>query len=450
MISASLRNAFFYKEGDSRNTLLHDFTQKDVLQRSPSFTSEEWDLIIYDSHIEIANIEWIKTRWPLAIIAPCISAQSLFRNVQSTAILENKFPPTNLTPLEILKETTSNPSRQQLTTSRLKELQIKFQIVGNSPELQTTFLEANRIANCNSNVVIYGESGTGKELFARYIHGSGKREKGPFVAINCTALPEPLLESELFGHAKGSFTGATSNKIGLFEEADGGTLFLDEIGDMSLVLQAKLLRVLQERKIRRVGENQMRPVNVRVISATHKSLREEVKANRFREDLYYRLEVVPLKIPALRDRHGDIKVLAEHFLKIYNKKNETNIGPLSSEVIAYLEKRRWPGNVRELENCIERAAVMSQGRNIEIADVMEFQYGTDEIYESEIPKSNTESFSIDCPGRLPLLEDVIQKYLEFALAYNSGAKDLTARQVGIDRKTLYKRLTRHKEISKNG
>jgi DNA-binding NtrC family response regulator len=242
-------------------------------------------------------------------------------------------------------------------------------IVAKSPALHKAIELAKRVAPSEATVLITGESGTGKEVFARLIHRSSRRADRPFIAINCSAIPENLLESELFGHAKGSFTGAEQSRAGLFEEAEGGTLFLDEIGDMPFHLQSKLLRVLQERKIKRIGENQMRDVNVRIIAATLKNLGEEVKMKRFREDLFYRLNVIPIRLPSLRERKEDILPLARHFLERFSARYSKPIRGFTREAAEWLLSSSWRGNVRELENAIERAAVVSSASAIGIDDL---------------------------------------------------------------------------------
>ena len=242
-------------------------------------------------------------------------------------------------------------------------------ILGKSPGMLEVFDLVKRVANANANVLIAGESGTGKERVARAIHELGPRAKKPFIAINCTAIPDTLLESELFGHAKGSFTGAVQRKRGLFEEAEGGTIFLDEIGDMDLSLQAKLLRVIQERKVRAVGENVDRPIDVRILAATHKDLKQSIKNATFREDLYYRLSVIPIVIPPLRHRKEDIPLLAEHFLRKYTAENGSRVTAFSKAAIAKLTNIPWEGNVRELENQIERCVVLAKGGFIEESDL---------------------------------------------------------------------------------
>lgn len=242
-------------------------------------------------------------------------------------------------------------------------------MIARSSNMLNVIQFARRIASSEANVLIQGESGTGKEVIARAIHSNSARNNGPFVAINCSAIPETLLESELFGYAKGAFTGAQDKKIGLFEEANEGTLFLDEIGDLNQPLQAKLLRVIQERQIKRVGENQYRPINVRILAATHKNLEVEVQKGNFRQDLFFRLNVIRIDIPALRERRDDILPLADVFLKKFAAKNSSAVRGFSKEAQEYLFAQEWPGNVRELENAIERAVILSQTELIQPQDL---------------------------------------------------------------------------------
>lgn len=312
-------------------------------------------------------------------------------------------------------------------------------IIGRSPKLLLALDLAKRVAKSTSNILITGESGTGKEIFAKYIHSESPRKKGPFVAINCSAIPENLLESELFGHAKGSFTGAHDKRIGLFEEAQDGTLFLDEIGDLSLSLQAKLLRVLQEKKIMRVGENQYRPVNCRIISATHKDLAVEVRERRFREDLFYRLDVIPITIPPLRDRPEDVIPLAESFLRRFALENGSPAKVFSKEAVKFLLENPWRGNVRELENTVERAVVLCDKSEISLNDFIPLSPTLICKFENHA-ELDGDTFFLRCVEKLPELDEVIHKYIEFAVKKRNGALDKTAKEIGIDRKTLYKRL----------
>ena len=238
-------------------------------------------------------------------------------------------------------------------------------IVGRSPSLVAAIAVARKVARYPSTVLVTGESGTGKELVARLIHDEGPRAEKSFVAVNCGAIPETLLESELFGHVKGSFTGATTDKPGLFEEADGGTLFLDEIGELPASLQVKLLRALQEGEVRRVGANTPRRVDVRVIAATNRDLAADVAVNRFRGDLYYRVNVVSIRLPPLRERREDVPELALHFLRRHNARLSLDVRHIAPEAMRMLGSYAWPGNVRELENVIERALVMATGSTVE-------------------------------------------------------------------------------------
>jgi two-component system response regulator AtoC len=249
--------------------------------------------------------------------------------------------------------------------AELSALRAPSGIVGRSAAIQQVLAVAAKVARHPSTVLITGESGTGKELIARYIHAGSPRADAPMIAVNCGAIPENLLESELFGHAKGAFTGATAEKRGLFEEADGGTLFLDEIGELPPPLQVKLLRALQEGEIRRVGDNADRPVDVRLVAATARDLEADVAAGRFRADLYYRINVVRLHLPPLRDRREDIPELVRHFIQLYARRLSLSVNAVSPAAMRLLMEYAWPGNVRELENVIERSLVMAEGTQVE-------------------------------------------------------------------------------------
>lgn len=300
-------------------------------------------------------------------------------------------------------------------------------VIGKSTRMKEVFDLVLRVAQAKTNVLIQGESGSGKEMIARAIHENGPRATKPFLPINCTAIPEALLESELFGHAKGSFTGATQRKRGLFEEAEGGTLFLDEIGDMNVALQAKLLRVIQERKIRPVGDTVSKDVYVRIIAATHKDLKSAIKDGLFREDLYYRLSVIPILIPSLRERKEDIPLLADHFLKKYAATNNIAVKGFTKRAMAKLISLRWEGNVRELENVIERAVVLSCQPWIDDADIPS-------------PESvNSEQFFSNATRSFPTLDQLESKYIQLVLDKTAGRKDKAAQILGINRRTLYRK-----------
>ena len=259
----------------------------------------------------------------------------------------------------------------------LRTIRGEEDIIGRSQSMRAAMDVAQKVARHPSTVLLTGESGTGKELFARLIHKSSPRADEAFVAVNCGAIPEALLESELFGHAKGSFTGASHDKAGLFEEAHGGTLFLDEIGDLPVALQVKLLRALQEGEVRRVGANSPTQVDVRLITATNRDLAADISTGRFRGDLYYRINVVTIKLPPLRDRPQDIPELALHFLRRYNERLQLGVESIAPAAMRQLADYAWPGNVRELENVIERALVLAHGSTIEPEHLAEFVQASD-------------------------------------------------------------------------
>lgn len=352
--------------------------------------------------------------------------------------------PLNMTQLQIALERAiflrklSEENQSLRTLIKNQESQTAPGIIGKSLVFLKTIDVAKRVAKSMASVLISGESGTGKEVIAKMIHASSTRSSAPFIAINCSAIPENLLETELFGHAKGAFTGAQAQKIGLFEEAEKGTIFLDEIGDLSLPLQAKLLRVLQERQIKRVGENQTRDIDVRMIFATHKNLMHEVSEGRFREDLFFRINVVPINLPALRDRKEDIIPLAEYFLKKYSVMNNSIAKSFAKEAMQYLLDHSWKGNVRELENMVERAVVLATQPTIRQSELI--LENVADANSSQLKILTTQEFPVGSNGVLLTLNEVIQKYIQFALNKNNGMKDKTAKDLEIDRKTLYRRV----------
>lgn len=313
------------------------------------------------------------------------------------------------------------------------------QIIGKSRVMLEVFQTIEKVAPAQSTVLVTGDSGTGKELVARAIHDRSRRKDKPFVAINCTAIPENLLESELFGHIKGSFTGAIADKKGLFEEADGGTLFLDEIGDLDLSLQAKLLRVLQEKKIKPVGANKEKTVDVRVITATHKNLQKAIGDQLFREDLYYRLSVLPIQLPPLRQRREDIPLLANHFLKKYSSINNSSVKSFSTKAMHELINFPWNGNVRELENVIERLTVLGTGEVVESTHL-----------EAGAPNENAEEFFFSSTQDWPTIEELNRRYIDLVLEKTGGRKEKAAQILGINRRTLYRREKESNEgVSEN-
>jgi two-component system NtrC family response regulator len=304
-------------------------------------------------------------------------------------------------------------------------------IVGNSEKLREVLDMAGRVAASDATVLITGESGTGKELLAKGVHYNSLRADGPFVAVNCAAIPENLIESELFGHVKGSFTGAIRDKEGKFELADGGTLFLDEIGDLRIDLQAKILRALQERHVDRVGGVAPIPVDVRVIAATNKDIERSVKEGSFREDLYYRLSVIPVRMPPLRERKDDILLLVDHFVKKFNPSRDVSV---TREALDVLTAYGWPGNVRELENAIERASVLKRGNTItpdELPDKLRKE------------KNSVENIILNLPDEGISLEDLEKKLIIRALERHKGNQTRAAEYLDITRPTLIYRMEKY-------
>ncbi|MBP8806833.1 MAG: sigma-54-dependent Fis family transcriptional regulator [Kofleriaceae bacterium] len=310
------------------------------------------------------------------------------------------------------------------------------EIIGGSPKIAAVLRAIEKVAPAATTVYIAGESGTGKELVARAIHRLSGRADGPFVKVNCGALTETLLESELFGHEKGAFTGAIKQKLGRFELADKGTLFLDEVGDVPPAMQVKLLRALQEQEFERVGGETPIKVDVRVLSATNKDLEREVAEGRFRQDLFYRLHVVPLRLPALRDRREDIPLLAQHFVDKLGPKTNPRIQAVGDAALGRLMAYHWPGNVRELENAIEQALVFADGAEIEVAALPAFLQGT----------AAGDDERLDVPRQLSLpdiLDDLERQLILKAFEKAKGVKTETARLLGIKTSALYYKLEKY-------
>ncbi len=330
--------------------------------------------------------------------------------------------------METLKET-----EQQLRSHRrvfgraTRDGDQQLGVIARGPAMLQLVDLVRRVANVDIKVLITGESGSGKERIARLLHDESSRAAGPFVAINCGAIVETLLESELFGHARGAFTGATKDRPGLFDAANGGTLLLDEIGEISAGMQLKLLRALQEREVRRVGENKNRSFDVRVIAATNRDLARDVASGHFRQDLYYRLKIVELRVPALRERRNDILPLARLFLANATARLKRKVSSLSPAAAEQLLRYDWPGNVRELENAMECAVVLARGRRIELAD---------------LPEEVREAFStpVAAAGAIRTLDAVERDYIVAALELNGGNQARTAEQLEIGTATLYRKL----------
>jgi DNA-binding NtrC family response regulator len=320
-------------------------------------------------------------------------------------------------------------------TSLRRELEAKTEfnfVVGKNRAMAEVLDIVRRVSPAESTVLITGESGTGKELIAREIHRHSLRRHAPFVVVDCGALVETLFESELFGHVKGSFTGAHETKHGRFEVADGGTIFFDEVGNIGLNIQAKLLRVIQEREVNRIGSSKPIKVDVRILAATNENLADGVRKGKFREDLFYRLSVVPIHLPPLRERKEDIPPLVAYFLQKYNEKTKKNISSVSPRALRALKEYDWPGNIRELENTIERAVVLSRADSIGLEDLM---------YHGISAGSSGPGLS---GGRPKTLEDMEKDHIRAVLRAQSGNKTRSADILGIDRKTLWAKIKKFK------
>jgi DNA-binding NtrC family response regulator len=437
-----LVSCFTSPVGFLKNAQLREDKQKSQGEKSEF----EYDLVISDLKMpEMDGLQLVKKMrnfWDIGEDLPIIfitahgSLETAVEAIRMGAF-DYLLKPIDMTELKVSVRRAlrfNELTRQNVILRNEVKKQWQWQgIVGKSSRMKSVFDLIQRVADTEANVLITGESGTGKELVARSLHASGRRRDEAFIAINCSAIPENLLESELFGHGKGAFTGAAQVKKGLFEEADGGTIFLDEIGDMAPALQAKLLRVLQDRKIRPVGETKDKKINIRIISATHRNLREEIKKDNFREDLYYRLSVFPIGLPALRERKEDIPVLAEYFLKKFSASHDRNIKGFSGEAMEKLLQHSWPGNVRELENTVERAVVLTEGPLVEESGVF-IEQEEQEGYGAEGEEFESNLLPEDVP-----LRELERQYIQHILKKSGGVKEKAARVLGIDRKTLYRK-----------
>lgn len=395
-----------------------------------------FDLIVCDlllphkNGIEIMReIKALHPKVPVIMITASQSIESAVLALKKGAF-DYITKPLNLSELEVVSQ---RALQHLLLEKNYAELRLLTQapreglLLGNSSKMRELRALVDRVAHSSASILISGESGSGKEMVARALHSKSGREEKPFVPVNCSAIPLTLLEAELFGYKKGAFTGAIENRVGLFEEAQGGTIFLDEIGDMPMALQTKLLRVLQEKKIKKIGSNEYKNIDVRIIAATHRDLKTSVRKGEFREDLYYRLNVIPIHVPPLRDRKEDIPLLAYHFLKKFNLLNEKNIQGLSKEAITKLMRLKWGGNVRELENTIERAVVFSSNAFISENEIttegsLEIDEKVSHLFEELMP-----------------LRELERLYINYVLDKTGGRKDEAAEILGINRKTLYRK-----------
>jgi len=403
---------------------------------------EPFDLLITDMRMPemnglelLKNIKKIDERIPVIIITAYGTIQNAVEAMKHGAY-DYILKPFDMEEMKTIISRALELERLRREREFLREevwQQYRFEdLIGRSPAMRNIFSQITRIAKTKSTVLITGESGTGKELVARAIHINSPRANAPFVAINCAALPENLLESELFGHVKGAFTGAVESHPGKFERADGGTLFLDEVSSMSPALQAKLLRVLETQEFERVGGTNTIKVDVRIIAATNKNLEELIREGKFREDLYFRLNVVPIKIPPLRERREDIPLLVRHFVEKFCKEMGKKIKSISKAAMEALVEYDWPGNVRELQNIIERAVVLSEGDTITVNDLP---------FRPEIPTVQI--------GDLPykeakerLISRFERDYFEKLLKETGGNISQAARRAGMDRKNFYDKIKR--------
>jgi two-component system response regulator PilR (NtrC family) len=316
-------------------------------------------------------------------------------------------------------------------------------IIGQSSKMRAIFDMIQTVAPQSSRILITGESGTGKELVARAVHENSSRSKAPFITINCGAFPETLLESELFGYMKGAFTGANENRRGLFQAAHGGTLFMDEIGNMNLAMQVKLYRVLQEGKIRPLGSNEEMDVDVRVITATNKDLEKAIAADEFREDLFYRLSVIPIHVPPLRDRREDIPLLARHFLERFRKSMEKQVEAISPQAMSRLESYDWPGNVRELENTIERAVALESGPEISVTVLPERIAASRASVAPAVDAASAEGFPTEGIDFESVLAGTEKRYLQAALEKSDGVRTRAAELLKISYRSFRHYAKKH-------
>ena len=400
---------------------------------------QEIDLVFLDIQLGGMNgmdvLKKIKEEWP-GLEVLIISGHGTVENaVEAIKIGAYDFlqKPLSLVKVKLSARHALEKSRQARELKRWKQDQEKRNlIIGNSAAVQRVKEQILKIGPSQGRVLITGESGTGKELVAHAIHQASSRKTGPFIKVNCAAIPKDLIESELFGHEKGAFTGAIQQRRGKFELADGGTLFLDEIGDMEFSTQAKVLRALQEGEFERVGGTQTHKVDVRVIAATNKNLEELVKKNVFRNDLFFRLNVVPFYVPALRERIQDVPILVRHFIEIFGEENNKPGIEFDEKALQLLSRQSFPGNVRELKNLVERLAIMSSGLQIGEKEVLEILGNKTE--------ENTQEIFLKTRSLAQAKEELEKKYVETQLALNEWNISKTAEGLGIQRTNLHRKM----------
>ena len=414
-------------------------TTGESLEASKILKKEEFDVIVTDLKMKgLKGLDLLEVAHKVAPMTPVIiitafgTIESAIKAMKMGAYdyITKPFQMDEIV-LTVRKALENRLLKKEVIRLR-KEVESRYdfhQLIGKSPSMQKIYDLIERISDSSSNVLITGESGTGKELVAKAIHYNGVRKEGPFVAINCAAIPETLLESELFGYKKGAFTDAKSDKKGLIFEANEGTLFLDEITEMPLTLQAKLLRVIEEREIRPLGDTNSYPIDVRIISSSNRNIKSTIQEGRFREDLYYRLNVIDIPLPPLRERKEDIPLLIQHFITKFSNELKKGISGVSEGALKVLVSYSWPGNVRELENIIQRAITLSQHEVILPDDLPAsiIQKTDEKLFE----KAMEEKFTLD---------QLEKEYVKRVLIETGGNKSKAAEILGLDRKTLYRKL----------
>ncbi|HRT27699.1 MAG TPA: sigma-54 dependent transcriptional regulator [Syntrophales bacterium] len=421
---------------------------EDGQQAIDAFLGEKFDLVITDLKMPRVDglqlLEFIKGVNPESVVVMVTGHGTVGTAVEAMKLgafdYVTKPLKDDLVMLTVERALSFAKLREENATlkSHLKKQYGFGKMIGYSDAMKRVFETIEKVASSDSTVIIYGESGTGKELVAKAIHFNSDRSGFPLVAVNCCAIPEDLLESELFGHEKGAFTGATQSRVGRFELAAGGTIFLDEIAEMSPALQVKLLRVIQEREFERIGGVRTISVDVRIIAATNQDLEKAVKERRFREDLYYRINVIPIHLPPLRGRKADISILANHFLSKFNKAKKKNIGRILPEAMAYLERYPWPGNVRELENLIEMLVVMKETGDIAAAD-LPAKILNARGKENAAPPESIPDEGVDFNSLVTGFE---KDLLLRALSKTGGAKKSAAKLLNLNRTTFVEKLKR--------
>ncbi|MDY7036243.1 MAG: sigma-54 dependent transcriptional regulator [Thermodesulfobacteriota bacterium] len=414
---------------------LHVSTAKDGMSAFEEIAKNDYDLIITELNLPQMNgLELLKRVKQSNESLPVIFISSNAMVSEAVEAMKLGAHDFYLKPLTLkMIEMIASQISDRLPFTDGDHRNGKFEIITKNMEMRRLLADAREIADSQASIFIQGESGTGKELFARFIHNHSIRRDRPFVAVNCAALPETLLESELFGHEKGSFTGALTRKKGKFEIANHGTLLLDEITEMDTRLQSKLLRVLQEKEIDRVGGINPIPVDIRIIATTNRDIEKQIKDERFREDLYYRLSVIPLNLPPLRERTDDIPLLAKYFLKKYNRIDKRDVKGLTEEAVQTLMQRRWKGNVRELENIIERAVLMCKGDFVDEQDLL--------IIDKNNRTVNT-TYTLMPPVSLKEME---KNVIFRALDQTNGNRTHAAGILGISVRTLRNKLNEYRE-----